>query len=442
MPQKTIDVDFPRVFTPLLKSARYKGAYGGRGSGKSWFFAMMVILRMVEQKTRIVCLREIQMSIRDSCKQLLEDTVKHLGWIDMFQSTEHEIIGPHGSNCIFRGLHGHTAASIKSLEGYQIAWAEEAQSLSQRSLDLLLPTIRADKSELWFSWNPISRLDPIDKLLRKYTPKGAIVVESNWQDNPWFPESLRFDMERDRQQDPEKAAHIWDGEYASVTGGAYYAALLSDARKAGRITVVDYDPLIPVYTAWDLGIGDSMSLWLWQQTPDSIRIIDHYENHSLPLTHYVKWLAMQPYHGNYADDWLPHDARVRELGTGLTRVETLKKLDRRPRVIPNHKVADGINAMRELLPRMWFDAKRCEYGLECLMQYREDYDERLLTLKSRPLHDWTSHTADAARYMAMAFKEMKPELPPEPAKWEMSTIPPTLDELWEYHQQSTVDAGF
>jgi phage terminase large subunit len=249
-------------------------------------------------------------------------------------------------------------------------------------------------------------------------------------------------MERDRQQDPEKAAHIWDGEYASVTGGAYYAALLSDARKAGRITVVDYDPLIPVYTAWDLGIGDSMSLWLWQQTPDSIRIIDHYENHSLPLTHYVKWLAMQPYHGNYADDWLPHDARVRELGTGLTRVETLKRLDRRPRVIPNHKVADGINAMRELLPRMWFDAKRCEYGLECLMQYREDYDERLLTLKSRPLHDWTSHTADAARYMAMAFKEMKPELPPEPAKWEMSTIPPTLDELWEYHQQSTVDAGF
>ena len=355
-------IDFPDVFSPLLGQGRYKGAHGGRGSGKSWFFALMVVLSMAKKKTRVVCLREVQRSIKDSVKQLIEDTIEKLGWSELFEITEQEIRGPHGSVCIFRGLQNHTAASIKSLENVTIAWVEEAQTITQRSLDLLTPTIRAEGSELWFSWNPTSRLDPIDKMLRRYTPEDAIIVEANHRDNPWFPESLKADMARDREQDPEKAAHIWDGEYASVTGGSYYAALLVDGRRAGRITSVEYEPEIPVYSAWDLGIGDSMSIWLWQQTPESIRVIDHYENHSQPIPHYVKWLEAQPYAGNYSTDWVPHDARVRELGTGLTRVETLKKLKRKPRVVPNHKIDDGINALRELLPIMWFDARSANTG--------------------------------------------------------------------------------
>ena len=154
----------------------------------------MVISRMMAKNCRIVCLREVQVSLKDSVKQLLEDTVRSYKLESLFKFTEYEILGPHGSNCIFLGLKNHTAASIKSLEGYNVAWVEEAQTISQRSLDLLRPTIRADKSELWFSWNPVSRLDPIDKLLRKYMPEDAIIVEANWQDNPWFPDSLKADM--------------------------------------------------------------------------------------------------------------------------------------------------------------------------------------------------------------------------------------------------------
>jgi phage terminase large subunit len=235
-------------------------------------------------------------------------------------------------------------------------------------------------------------------------------------------------MDRDRSQDPEKAAHIWDGEYASVTGGAYYAALISDARKAGRITKVEYDPDLPVSSAWDLGIGDSLAIVLWQQVGNEIRVINHYENHSQPLPHYVKWLKSLDYKVEL--DWLPHDARVRELGTGLTRVEVLRREKRNVKIVPAHKVDDGINAVRELLPIMHFDADKCEYLLECLMQYREDYDERLLTLKSRPLHDWTSHSSDAMRYMCMAYREDRPE-PIRKVPEFIEREPLTINELFE-----------
>jgi phage terminase large subunit len=425
--QLNLKIDFPEVFSPLIKPARYKGAWGGRGSGKSWFFGLMTVIALLEGK-RVVCLREVQNSIKDSVKQLIEDVILRHGLESLFDVTEQEIRGPQGSTCIFRGLHNSTSASIKSLEGVQVAWLEEAQTVSQRSLDLLTPTIRADGSELWFSWNPVSRLDPIDKLLRRYTPEDSIIVESNWRDNKWFPAALKADMDRDRSQDPEKASHIWDGEYASVTGGAYYAALISDARKAGRIAKVEYDPDLPVSSAWDLGIGDSLAIVLWQQVGNEIRVINHYENHSQPLPHYVKWLKSLDYPVDI--DWLPHDARVRELGTGLTRVEVLRREKRNVKIVPAHKVDDGINAVRELLPIMHFDSDKCEYLLECLMQYREDYDERLLTLKSRPLHDWTSHSSDAFRYMCMAYREDRPEPIKRVPKF-IKPEPLTINELFE-----------
>jgi len=387
----------------------------------------MTVIALLEGK-RVVCLREVQNSIADSVKQLIEDIIERHGLESLFDITEREIRGPQGSVCLFRGLHNSTSASIKSLEGIDRAWLEEAQTISQRSLDLLTPTIRAEGSELWFSWNPVSRLDPIDKLLRRYTPKNAIIVESSWQDNKWFPKALKADMERDRGQDPEKASHIWDGEYASVTGGAYYASLIADARKAKRIMKVEYDPDLPVSSAWDLGIGDSLAIVLWQQVGNEIRVINHYENHSLPLPHYVEWLKALPY--PVIIDWLPHDARVRELGTGLTRVEVLKRKKRNVKIVPMHKVDDGINAVRELLPIMYFDVDKCEYLLECLMQYREDYDERLLTLKSRPLHDWTSHSSDAIRYMCMAYKEDRPT-PIRKTPTFIERDPLTINDLFE-----------
>lgn len=210
----TLRIETPRVFKPLLDPARYKGAWGGRGSGKSHHFAEALIERSVMQKTDAVCVREIQQTLAQSVKKLLEVKIQQLGVSDQFDVRLTEIRSAKGGLIIFQGMQNHTADSIKSLEGYDIAWVEEAQSLSQRSLDLLRPTIRKPGSELWFSWNPNFETDPVDALLRgENPPPDAVVVKANYRDNPWLPDVLKQELEYDQKRDPDKFAHVWLGEY-------------------------------------------------------------------------------------------------------------------------------------------------------------------------------------------------------------------------------------
>ena len=198
----------------MLEPARYKGAYGGRGSGKSHFFAELAIRQSILRKTDIVCVRENQKRLDQSVKKLLESKISAMNVGAYFEVQDAKIKSKNGGIIIFQGMQNHTAESIKSLEGYSIAWVEEAQSLTQKSLDMLRPTIRTEGSELWFSWNPNLATDPIDVLLRsEITPPGAVVVEANYRDNPWFPQVLRTEMEYDRSRDPDKYAHVWLGEY-------------------------------------------------------------------------------------------------------------------------------------------------------------------------------------------------------------------------------------
>jgi phage terminase large subunit len=213
---ETLQIPTPEWVLPLLKPSRYKGAYGGRGSGKSHAFAEMVIeAHVMDQKRRTVCVREVQKSLAQSVKRLLELKIEEMGVSDYFIVQEAVIKSKHGDGMIlFQGMQNHTSDSIKSLEGVDCAWVEEAQSLSQRSLDMLRPTIRKPGSELWFTWNPREASDPIDVLLRGSTPPpDAIVLEVNWQNNPWFPQVLRDEMEYDRGRDPDKYAHVWQGQY-------------------------------------------------------------------------------------------------------------------------------------------------------------------------------------------------------------------------------------
>lgn len=212
----TLQIQTPEWAEPLLQPARYKGAWGGRGSGKSHYFAEMLIeSHILDPNTSSVCVREIQKSLAQSVKRLLELKIHDLGVGDLFEIQEFVIKRRNGSGLIlFQGMQNHTNDSIKSLEGFDRAWVEEAQSISQRSLDMLRPTIRKPGSELWFSWNPSSPNDPIDQLLRgDNSPPGAVVVKVNWNDNPWFPEVLRKEMEFDRARDLDKFAHVWGGEY-------------------------------------------------------------------------------------------------------------------------------------------------------------------------------------------------------------------------------------
>jgi phage terminase large subunit len=210
-----LQIPTARAFVPLLGASRYKGAHGGRGSGKSHFFAEMLVEACIMRPgIRAACVREVQKSLKHSVKLLVEDKIRRLGVLG-FEVLDAEIRTPGGGVIIFQGMQNHTADSIKSLEGFDIAWVEEAQSLSQRSLDLLRPTIRKPGSELWFSWNPNRPSDPVDALLRgEDRPGSAIVTEANWADNPWLPPELKADLLDDQRRDPDKFAHVWGGHYS------------------------------------------------------------------------------------------------------------------------------------------------------------------------------------------------------------------------------------
>jgi phage terminase large subunit len=211
-----LNIQTPRWAMPILdrEHARYIGVHGGRGSGKSWLFAELVVERCLMRKTDVVCVREVQKSLKQSVKKLLENKIEELGVGHLFDVQQTEIKCPHGGVIIFQGMQNHTADSIKSLEGFDIAWVEEAQSISQFSLDLLRPTIRKPGSQLLFSWNPRFDTDPIEVLLRgENPPPDSVIVEVNYSENPWFPEVLREEMEYDQRRDPEKYLHVWRGQY-------------------------------------------------------------------------------------------------------------------------------------------------------------------------------------------------------------------------------------
>jgi phage terminase large subunit len=278
------------------------------------------------------------------------------------------------------------------------------------------------------------------------TPKGRNAFYEIWERAAADPEWVRVMLRASesgllrpeeleaarRDMTPEQYEQEFECSFEAAILGAYYGKEIAEAERSGRITEVAHDPALPVHTAWDLGISDSTAIWFFQMAGGEIRVIDFYENHGQPLAHYASVLASKPY--RYEHDWVPHDAKVRELGTGRTRIETLISLNRRPRLVPDHDVEDGINAARLTIPRVWFDATNCRDGIEALRQYRTEFDEKKRAFKKTPRHDWTSHTADAFRYLAMAWREMVPQ-PVKPAGKVLTIGMPatnqvTLNDLW------------
>ena len=249
----TLVIETPRVFLPLLKPARYKGAKGGRGSGKSHFFAECVVEEMVaDPECSVVCIREIQKSLKFSAKKLIEDKIQSMGVSHLFEVQTNEIkrIGGKGV-CIFQGMQDHTADSIKSLEGFRIAWVEEAQSLSQRSLNLLRPTMRASGSQIWFSWNPRRKSDPVEKLLTRKKRDDAIVVHVNYTDNPFLPPELKAEAEGDKRDDPDGFEHTWLGQFESMGSKIVIPRLWLDAC-VGLAEDLGIEPTGQTYSALDV----------------------------------------------------------------------------------------------------------------------------------------------------------------------------------------------
>lgn len=409
---KVLHIETAEVFEPLLHPARYKGAHGGRGSGKSHFFAEMLIEDCARiPGLRCVCIREVQKSLKESAKRLLEDKITELGLQTMFSILGDHIKTPGGGIIIFQGMQDHTAESIKSLEGFDRAWVEEAQTLSARSLTLLRPTIRGERSELWFSWNPRLKTDPVDKMFRGgEAPTDSVCVEANWEDNPWFPRVLEQERKDCLKNDPDQYEHVWEGAYVTVVSGAYFARHLNDARKEGRIGKVARDPLMGIRTFWDIGgtgaKADACSIWVAQFVGREIRLLDYYEAQGQPLDAHIAWLTANGYGPGKASAWLPHDGATQDRVYAVSYESALRGAGYDVTVIPNQgrgAAMGRIEAARRLFPIMWFNEDKCQAGIDALGWYHEKRDESR-GIGLGPDHDWSSHCADAFGAMCVAYK--------------------------------------
>lgn len=440
--QTALRVEVPRKLAPLLKLARYKGAHGGRGGAKSHFFAEQIVLQCYAAAKRVVCIREIQESIKDSVKTLLEQKIQKLGLGTFFEILQTEIRGKNGSLIIFRGMQTYNAQNIKSLEDFDIAWVEEGQTLSATSWRMLRPTIRKPGSEIWCSWNPRHDTDAIDEFFRgPNRHKDAVCVEINWPDNPWFPSVLKDEMERDYHADPEMAEHVWGGGYEIVSEGAYYARLLAKAEKEGRFGDYAYREGQQTISAWDLGIRDHNPIWFIVEDMEYATVVDFYEVSGEGFDHivatcmpelfippklnetYLHWNREQalkdfnrPIPFKYKRHMLPHDVGVKEQSnSGRERYKTLSELGlgRIGHEILRGTAAnpeDRVNAVRQILPRIRFntDNPRVMRGVKRLRQYKRKFNEATGEYEG-PLHDEASHAADAFGEYAINCPWYKPK---------------------------------
>ena len=400
-----------KIFEPLLQPARYKGVFGGRGSGKSHFFGeLLVETCQAERGTLAVCIREAQRTLAHSSKRLIESKVAALGLGHGFKVFNDKIETPGDGLIIFRGMQDHTADSIKSLEGFRIAWVDEAQSLSARSLALLRPTIRAAGSELWASWNPRRKSDAIDDFLRARKAEGAIVVNANWRDNPWFPVVLDEERRLDLNLYPDRYDHIWEGDYVRAFEGAYFAQVLNEARAQARIGKVSADPLLPLRAFVDIGgagaAADAFTIWIVQWVGTEIRVLDYYESVGQVLAFHVNWLRSRGYKD--AILYLPHDGVAANNITGKRYEDHLREAGFAVEP-PLKNQGRGaammrIEALRRLGPQLWFNEETTEAGRDALGFYHERKDE-VRNVGLGPEHDWSSHAADALGLMAVCYEQ-------------------------------------
>lgn len=405
MSEKKVIAQFPKKLQFLFKPKRYKVAYGGRGSAKSWSYARALILKAADSRIRILCTREVQKSIKDSVHKLLSDQIEELGLSGKFQILETEIRGHNGSEILFAGLSSHTVESIKSYEGVDIVWIEEAQTVSKKSWDILIPTIRKPESEIWISFNP--ELDTDETYLRFVVnpPADSEVAFINYYDNPWFPEVLEKEREHCKLVSPEDYQTIWEGKCRSAVVGAIYAKEVELAIRENRVCNVPYNPLLKVHTIWDLGWNDSMFIILVQRIRSEIAIIEVIEDSHKTLDWYVSELQGKRYNWGY--DFLPHDGEHADYRTGLSARKILERMGRKVKITQNMPIEEGIKIARMAFRQMVFDRNKSARLLECLKRYKRHIPKH--GEPASPIHDEYSHGADCFRYLSIVADSLKNE---------------------------------
>ncbi len=415
-----LDVGFPAGLEFLFRPARYKIAHGGRDGSKSWNFARALLELGKQRKLLIVCARELMKSISESVHRVLENQIERLGFEDFYRVEKSRIIGANGTEFIFAALK-HNVSAIKSLEGADIVWVEEAANVSKDSWDKLINTIRKDGSEIWVSFNPELETDETYQRFVVKTPPDAVVVKILFSDNPWASEVLRVGRENLQTTDPDAYAHIWLGHPKRQIEGAIYAKELRAAETEGRIRRVAYDPLKPVFTAWDLGEGDSTAIWFFQVFMAEYRFIDYLEDSGQKMQYYLA--AMQAKGYIYSTCYLPWDACSGMLSGSLE--QAMRTAGFAIRILPKLLVASRIDTARTIFPNCWFDADKCTDGLNRLRYYRYAPVKDMGTNSRVPVHDFSSHGSDAFGYAGQGIALPKREMKAPPPAARRPFNPPT-----------------
>ena len=404
----------PKLIPVFQGEARYRGAYGGRGSGKTRSFATMAAvhgarLAQAGHSGVILCAREFMNSLDESSLSEIKAAIQS----DPFLSSWYEIGEKYVRtkdgriDFVFAGLR-RNLDSIKSKARIHLCWVDEAEPVSESAWQKLIPTVREHGSEIWVTWNPERKTSPTHKRFRESPPDGSKIVEMNWRDNPMFPQVLEDERQRDMKDRPEHYAHIWEGAFVTALEGAYYASAITKARQDGRIGRVAADPLMTLRAVWDIGgsgqKADATAIWIVQFVGREVRWLNYYEAVGQPLATHVAWLNDNGY--SKALCILPHDGANHEKVIKTTYEGALREAGFEVRTIPNQGAGAAmrrVEALRRLFPSCWFNEDTTQGGIDALGWYHEKRDEER-GIGLGPNHDWSSHGADAAGLVAVAYE--------------------------------------
>jgi phage terminase large subunit len=414
----TPEIELPEKLVPVFSGeADYRGAYGGRGSAKTRSFAKMSAVKALQfaaagQDGLIVCAREFMNSLDESSLAEVKAAILSEPWLaEQFDVGEKYVRTNDGSvEYDFIGLARHLD-SIKSKSRIRLLWVDEAEPVSETAWSKAVNTVREDGAEIWVTWNPERKNSDTHKRFRVDPPNRSKIVELNWRDNPWFPDTLNRKRLDDQEKRPDSYSHVWEGDFVTVVEGAYYAKSLTEAKAKGHIANLEFDPLMTVRLFCDIGgtgaRADAFAMWPAQFIGREIRTRDYYEAVGQPLATHINWLRSKGYTPDKAQFYLPHDGASNDKVYSVSYESALRSAGYSVTVVPNQgkgAAAARVEAARRLFPSVWFDEATTEAGRDALGWYHEKRDDKR-GIGLGPDHDWSSHAADAFGLMAVAYRE-------------------------------------
>lgn len=417
---ETVVCRLPDWARHLWEDRRYTVPYGGRGSAKSWTVARALLLQGSEEPHRILCGREVQRSIKDSVHRLLCDQAINLGLERFYQVTDNEIRGRNGTLFVFTGLSSHTVESVKSYEGITRLWIEEGQTLSKRSLDVIIPTIRTENSRIWVTMNPFLDTDPAAQRFLIDPGPDCLPIRVNYTENPYFPLVLDKERREHLRRDPGTYGNVWLGEFAPAVPGAIFYDEMAQLERQNRLRPVPIDPLLRCHTVWDLGLADNTAVAVVQVAGNAIYVVHGLVDNNRRMSSYLEELELwkRDHPGVvWGEDFLPHDGWHRDYTSGQSPSDIIHRMKgKMPRKVPETTVEQGIKALREAFPRFYISdrlRKSQRHGkaaiVDSLKRYAWDIPASGDIESRRPKHDEHSHVGDLFRYIALSVPHMSNE---------------------------------